>query len=476
MIDPDFSLDSMVALSLEMDWGSAYVMAPHLKEVFLNSLRTAAGARTVDVLDVDDRDWREVHQKIVTGAEKGTVVVLAGVREFPFHLAHIAYVFNKGDGLVVLDGSTRSNYGLPGFRLILWMTPQAWESIDPDLRDRLIQATAVSVHCYLESTHEHQPVEILEGRRREAARDPVKALKTAKSLDERHRLILELFPPDDREGTFASYDEALTELMQTLTDDDDADLQEDIIEIFALHDDFYLSGKALRSGWSCREQTLERLAAGMEATQFIGGQPKHFWDLMKTLVERGQPRVRRLMENLLLGEQLGAENVLIVLTEVRLWPDIVNRTRRLAETIKDDLGIQDLCRQVLREAYRCGVAQDQRHGHDGESLAHPMIPTRVCGMPADDYQYYVEVGTRSLGGSCEANLKNELKRLARFQAAIQDLPVGDYPKSIQTFQRALSVLADVGSWVQAVEFSHLASVSPASSEYRLMRSTMEHIL
>jgi hypothetical protein len=60
-------------------------------------------------------------------------------------------------------------------------------------------------------------------------------------------------------------------------------------------------------------------------------------------------------------------------------------------------------------------------------LAQPVIPTRVCGMPVDDYQYYVEVGTRSLGGSCEANLKVELKRLARFQATIQDLPVGFIP-------------------------------------------------
>jgi hypothetical protein len=475
MTDPDFSLDAMVALSLQMEWGSAYVMAAHLKETFLNSLRTAAGARTIDVLDVDDRDWREVQKKIVEGAEKGAVVLLVGMREFPSRLAHIAYVFNKDDGLVMPDGGTRRNYGLPGFRLILWMTPQAWESIDPDLRDRLIRATLPPIHCYLESPHEHQSVAILEERRREAARDPVKALKTANSLDERHRLFLELFPPDHQEGTFTPYDEAMTELMQTLTDDGDADLQGDLIEIFALHDDFYLAGKALRSGWSCREQTLERLAAGMEATQSIGGQRQYFWDLMKILVERGQPRIRRLMENLLLGESLGAENVLYVLTEVRPWPDIVDRTRRLAETNKD-LGVQDLCRQVLREAYRCGVAQDQRHGHDGGSLAQPMIPTRVCGMPVDDYQYYVEVGTRSLGGNCEANLKNELKRLARFQAAIQDLPVGAYPKSIRTFQRAFSDLADRGSWVRSVELNHLASVSDYSSEYRLMRSTMEHIV
>jgi hypothetical protein len=468
----DFSLDSMVEMSVKMEWGSAYVMAPHLKEVFLNSLRTAAGARTVDVLGVDNRDWREVHQKIIDGAEKGAVVLLVGMHEFPSRLAHIAYVFNEDDGLVMPRGDTRRNYGLPGFRLILWMTPQAWGSIDPHLRDRLIGATDPSVHCYLESPHEHQSVAILERRRWEAARDPFKALKTANSLDERHRLLLELYPLD-HEGTFASYYKALTKLIQALTDDDDADLQEDLIEIFALHD-FYLAGKALRSGWSCQEQTLERLAARMEATQPIGGQPKYFWDLMKPLVERGQPRIRALMENLLPRKQLVGENVLYVLTKVRPWPDIVDRTRRLAETNKD-LGVQDLCRQVLREAYRCGVAQDQRHGHDGESLAQPTIPTRVCGMAVDDYQHYVEVGTRSLGSSCEANLRNELKRLARFQAAIQDLPVGNYPKSIRTFERAFSSLAYKGSWIEAVELNHLASVSPSSSEYRLMKNTMEHI-
>ena len=79
-------------------------------------------------------------------------------------------------------------------------------------------------------------------------------------------------------------------------------------------------------------------------------------------------------------------------------------------------------------------------------------------------------------GSCEAKLKNELKRLARFQAAIQDLPVGAYAKSIRTFGRAFSDLADGGSWVRAVELNHLISVSDSSSEYRLMRSTMEHIV
>jgi hypothetical protein len=466
----------MVAVSLEMEWGSAYVMAPHLKEVFFNSLRIVAGARTVDVLDVDDRDWREVHQKIVGGAEKGAVVVLVGMREFPSRLAHIAKVFNKDDGLVMPDGGgTRSNYGLPGFRLILWMTPQAWASIDPHTRDQLIRATSPPIHCYLESPDEHQTVAILESGRWEAARDPVKTLKTANSLIERHRLFLDLFPPDHSEGTFSSYDEALTKLMQTMTDDDDAGLQEDLIEIFALHGDFYLAGKALRSGWSCLEQTLERLAAGMEATQYIGGQRQYFWDLMQILVERGQPRIRRLMENLLLGEELGAENVLYVLAEVRPWPEIVDRIRRLAET-NNDLAVQDLCRQVLREAYRCGVALDQRYGHDTGSLAQPMIPPRVSGMPVDDYQYYFEVGTQSLEGNCEANLKNELEWLARFQAAIQDLPVGAYPKSIRTFQRASSNLADGGSWVRAVELNHLASVSKSSSEYRIMRSTMEHIV
>lgn len=471
MTDLDFSLDSMVALSLQLSWGSAYVMAPHLKDTFLNSLRTAAGARAVDILAVDDRDWREVHQRIVVDAEKGTIAVLMGDREFPSRLAHVAYVFNKDDGLVMLDGGTRRNYGLPGFRLIVWMTPQAWESVDPYMRDRLIRVTAGAVHCYLESTQEHHSVEILETRRREAARDPVRALKTAKSLEERHRVIVELFPPDRRDGTFASYDEAMTDLMEAVRDED-ACLHEDLIEIFALHGDFYLSGKALRNGWSCREQTLERLAAGMESTQAIGGQPQPFWDLMKTLAERGQPRIRRLMQNLLLGEQLGAENVLYVLTEVRPWPEIVHSTRRLAETTRD-LGVQDLCRQVLRTAYLCGIAEDQ--GRGAQSLAQPMIPARVCGMPVDDYQYYVEVGTDSKRGGCEVDLIDELKQLARFQAEIQKLPVGSYPRSIRTFQRARHHLSVEGSWVRAVEFNHLGSVSPTSREHRLMRQAMESI-
>ena len=73
------------------------------------------------------------------------------------------------------------------------------------------------------------------------------------------------------------------------------------------------------------------------------------------------------------------------------------------------------------------------------------------------------------------HLEPELQKLARFQADIQDLEVGHYPKSILTFERAVTFLMLQGSWLRAVEFNHLGSVSSSSEEYHLMMNTMRRV-
>ncbi|GAA4260448.1 hypothetical protein GCM10022255_089140 [Dactylosporangium darangshiense] len=463
----------MLAVSVRMGWGAVYVVAPHLMPTFIATLEGVAQQRTVSVLPVDDRDWRQVHQAVLRGAESGAIVVLTGRHEFPVRLAEVVRIFNKGDGLVHTDGGTRSGYGSPDFLLVSLMTPQAWRTIDAVLRDRLMQSTSTGILCYLESTDRREHVGVLELARWNAAKDPIWALKRAASLDERHRLVVDLFPPHQN-GTFESQDEALKKLIGRLTEDHDQNLQQDLLEILVSHHDFYLVGLALRDGWPARAETLDRLATAMAQTPYIGGQRAHYWELMREMAERGNVRIRELMESLLSRDGPSAENVLHVLSEIRPWPTIVDRTIALAGA-DQDVGVQDLCRKILRQAYLSGV-RPSKPSDDVESAPTPYgIPDSVSGLLFDDYQHYLATGVRMLRDAGAPQLERELTQLARFQAVIQDLPVGSYPKSIRTFVRAVGHLLNCGSWQGAVDASHLTSTRSSSPQYKLMLSELERL-
>lgn len=451
-----FSIEETLYHCLMLGWGQVYVMGPALRESFLKKLIAAASPRKVEILSVDDQDPKAVHKRVTELAASGDVAVLMADRSFPDQLAHIAYVFNKDDGLVMPDGGTRRNLA-KSFCLVCCLTPAAWRSVHPHQREDLARVTVSGGHAFGNSLADGAPLSSLEGERRKALENPLKALRDARGSAERQQILLDVFPPRRDGDSFNEYDEDMLKLIEEITALKDRALQQDFLDAVVRQKDLYLASEALSREWPCPDSTMSLLVAEVTSTGSLGGQRQFFWELVRELAERGDRRIRSFAEQLIEHFDPAVAALLDVLAKMRPWPELVECLVALSSKTEDPLAV-DYARTILRAASDLGLFKGC-----------------TPGITLDDRQHYLEVAMRIIPEDSRLRLQRELEKLVAFQIAIQDCDVGSYPKSILTFQRAVESLKDSGTWIEAVEFNHLGSVSPTSDEHRLMEETIAEI-
>ena len=114
--------------------------------------------RSVKFVDLDATP-SDAHVEFFRAGSTGAVVVWSARRTFPRELAHVAYVWFKGDGLVDPASSvTRDPQGQRAPKLLVLLSRPAWEGLPAPDRARLSAALSAGGHWFQTNAGARRPL------------------------------------------------------------------------------------------------------------------------------------------------------------------------------------------------------------------------------------------------------------------------------------------------------------------------------